>query len=367
MTPLRIHTRIAIVLAVGLWSILGWSAPAEAQQKSSKMYRFLLKGKVIEGSPFTWDSNEASVLTRDGNWIRFAPKEAENLKEVSNSFRSYSHSEVRSLLQREFGKGFEVTGVGHYLVVHPAGQKTQWAGQFEEIFRSFQHYFSVRGWRPTEPAFPLVAVVFPKRGDFMRYAQNEGAQIAPGVIGYYSPLSNRVSLYDITTDRGFDWSVNAETAIHEATHQTAFNCGMHNRFGFPPRWVVEGLGVMFEAKGVWNSSKWPNKTDRIHRMRLQTFREKLPSRKKGNMAEMIQYDRPFELDPDAAYSEAWAMTFFLTETDPRRYIEYLRKTANQPNFVLQRPSERLRDFTSVFGDDLVLLEAKMLRFISELP
>ena len=33
----------------------------------------------------------------------------------------------RGQLLREFGQGYDVSGVGHYLVVHPAGKRDQWA------------------------------------------------------------------------------------------------------------------------------------------------------------------------------------------------------------------------------------------------
>ena len=52
------------------------------------------------------------------------------------------------------------------------------------------------------------------------------------------------------TWRSADWTTNADTIIHEAAHQTAFNTGVHTRCGDSPRWLVEGLGTMFEARKV---------------------------------------------------------------------------------------------------------------------
>ena len=52
--------------------------------------------------------------------------------------------------------------------------RDQWAPRFEELYRSFVHYFSARGWRLTEPQFPLIAVVFPRQIDFARQASREG-------------------------------------------------------------------------------------------------------------------------------------------------------------------------------------------------
>jgi len=331
------------------------------------MYRFLLDGKVVEGSPLYWADNYGAILSRDGRWFSLEPKKAEGLREVSNSFRPYSSSDLRGLLQQEFGNAFEVTGDGHYLIVYPKGQRDAWAPRFEELYRSFLQYFTARGWRPNEPKFPLIAVVFPREQQFQQYASREGSKLGPNTLGYYSPVSNRILLYDVTKTSGFDWSVNAETIIHEAAHQTAFNTGVHNRFAQPSRWLVEGLGTMFEARGVWNSSRFKSQADRINRYRFEAFKRYAQSRRKsGALAEMVSSDRIFDTDADGGYAEAWALTFFLSETDPRHYIEYLRKTAAHPNFSQRRGPERLTDFTSVFGPNLKLLEAKMLRFMNEL-
>src|SRR5436190_8860041 len=63
-----------------------------------------------------------------------------------------------------------------------------------------------------------------------------------------------------------------DTMIHEATHQVAFNTGLHSRIGENPRWVVEGLATVFEAPGVRNSGggNGPART-RINHERFMTF------------------------------------------------------------------------------------------------
>jgi hypothetical protein len=347
--------------------ILGWLLFAGPALAGETMIRFLLQGSVIEGSPLFWDKQFGAVLARDGKWINLDPTKIENLRTVSNSFRPYSTTDLRGLLQQEFGSQFEIAGDVHYLVVFPKGQRDAWAPRFEQLYRSFQQYFTARGWRPQEPKFPLIAVVFPSEREFHAYAQREGSKISSNTLGYYSPISNRILLFDVTQGTRHDWSLNAETIIHEAAHQTAFNTGVHNRFAHPSRWIVEGLGTLFEAKGVWNSSQFRTQADRINRARFNAFqRYEKTRRQPGALAELVSSDRFFETDTDGAYAEAWALTFFLSETDPRRYLDYLQKTANQPNFTQRRAPERLADFTAVFGPNLKLLEAKMLRFMGEL-
>jgi hypothetical protein len=212
-----------------------------------------------------------------------------------------------------------------------------------------------------------VAVVYPRQIDFLQQAAREGVPPNSGLLGYYSPVSNRIVMYDAAASgNGWDWTTNADTIIHEAAHQTAFNCGVHARFGNPPQWVVEGLGTMFEARGVWQSQRYKNVGDRINRGRLEAWRSYKSRRDSDAIAQLVSSDRPFRKQPLAAYAEAWALSFFLCETMPKKYVEYLSKTASRPAFDDYTSHERLNDFTSVFGNDLAMLTARMERFIGGL-
>src|SRR5688572_15839783 len=104
-----------------------------------------VRGKTLEGTPLAVSDKEVLFLVRDGQLAEFPPDVVTNYSRVGN-FRSYSQAEIRGALLREFGQGYEVSGVGHYIVVHPAGKRDQWAPRFEELYRSFIHYFGARGW-----------------------------------------------------------------------------------------------------------------------------------------------------------------------------------------------------------------------------
>ena len=129
----------------------------------------------LKGAAAAWSNAEVLLLARNGFLFSFAPQQATDYRVVSTSFRPFSQSEMRGQLLREFGKQYEVSGTGNYLVVHPSGQRGRWAERFEDLFRSFVHYFSVRGMRPAAPTFPLVAVVLPSQRAFVEYVQPPAA------------------------------------------------------------------------------------------------------------------------------------------------------------------------------------------------
>jgi hypothetical protein len=333
---------------------------------SKAMLELRIGKERIEGLPLAWSQSRVYLLARDGRLWDFNPSAAAEFHKIPGVFSSYSAGAMRSQLQGELGRGYEVTATGRYLVVHPAGQKNLWAERFEELYRSFVHYFSVRGFRVREPEFPLVALVLPDQTSFMRYAADDGREVPANVLGYYSPVTNRIALYDQQAD-GSDWRMNAETIVHEATHQTAFNTGIHSRFADQPRWAVEGLAMLFEAQGVFNSRQHPNQRDRINRVQLDSFRRYQQSgRRPDSLAQLISSDRMFQSQTQNAYAEAWALSFYLVETQPRKYAEYLQRLAAIPPFQDRTESQRLDDFVAVFGKNFALLEAQFQRFIRDL-
>ena len=122
--------------------------------------RLRLGQRRLEGYAAAWSDDQVLLLERDGRMWNFHPSQAKEFTKLNDRFQGLAQGELRGRLQREFGDRYDVSGTGHYLVVHPAGEKDLWAERFEQLYREFQHYFVARGFRPETPQFPLVAVVF---------------------------------------------------------------------------------------------------------------------------------------------------------------------------------------------------------------
>jgi hypothetical protein len=344
--------------------LLAWPASSQAGTPNDWMLRLTLAGQQIEGTPLRWNAARVHFLARDGRLWDFRPEEVTAFQKTADRFQPYSVSELRAALLREMGDRYEVSGTGHYLVVHPRDQRDRWAERFEDLYRSFFHYFSVRGLSPSPPRFPLIGIVCRDQRDFQRYAAAHGTPASPGVLGCYGVESNRIVLVDLGGDSL--WQRSAAVIIHEATHQTAFNTGIHSRFAPPPLWVAEGLATMFEAPGVHDSRRWPRQADRINREQFRQFQSLARRHRPELLASLVASDDVFRASPAAAYAEAWALTFFLAETEPRKYARYLALTAARPPFSSYTAAERTADFTAVFGSDWRMLEARLLRFMAGL-
>lgn len=353
------------ILVLGM-TFASWAATVEAETPRRLTLELELEGEKIEGMPLAWSKQEIHLLGRDGRLWQFHPDDPTSVRKKASNFKSYSASEIRTRLLRELGKSFEVTGTGHYLVAHPRGQRDLWGQRFEDLYRSFVHYFGVRGFKAQDPEFPLTAIVFHNQRDFINYASSEGYRVSTGVLGFYSPSSNRIMLFDIGAGRSneYEWHQNAMTIIHEAAHQTAFNIGIHSRFAEQPRWVIEGLGTFFEAPGVWDSRNNTRRSDRINYARLRDFKAHVDAgREEGSLIKQIASDRRFRSDPTVAYAEAWALTYWLVERQPRQYAKYMKLVAKREAFKSYPVKERVLDFTAVFGKDLRMTEARFMRFM----
>jgi hypothetical protein len=359
---------IARLLTLAVAALSVCTSPALAAGPTLWMVRLKVDGQGVEGSPISWSDQEIHLLGRDGRLWNFNPAQTTSFEHTTAQFQSYSPSEMRAVLLRELGSDYEVSGTGHYMVAHPRGEGDKWAQRFEDLYRSFVHYISVRGFRTRPPPFPLVGIVCKNQADFLRQSAAHGETPPNGIVGYYNVESNRIMLYDMGGKIDSPhWKQNAGVLIHEATHQMAFNLGVHSRYALPPRWLAEGLAMLFEASGVYDAQQYPQQSDRVNHPRLRAFQQGLmANHRPETLVALLASDELFARNPGAAYAEAWALTFFLVEQQPAKYTHYLKLTAARPPFTDYPQATRVKDFASLFGDDWRMLEARFLRFIGEL-
>jgi len=358
------------------------------------------------------------LMQRDGRLRHLKTTEVTSFRKLSDQFEPFSAAEMRDALRREF-RDLEVIGTGNYLVAGTARTVRDVAQIFEDQYRAIRSYFSVRGFDLPEPEFPLVAIVFPDHGTFAKNAASNGFRAAPGLRGFYLPASNRISMFQgqpiaaiqpngshrllsnvlpgdqiltadsasiyhritrrskLVCDSDATWgtlpwaSTEGDleaTMIHEATHQVAFNVGIHNRVSNAnPRWLVEGLATTFEAPGMRSTSLQKVPGAKLNQSRLSHFREFFKSRRPAkSLPDFISNGDLQGMDLLDGYAQSWALTYFLIETRPREYSKYLKLLSERPPFTVYTAKERLADFHAAFGTDLILFEAKFLRFIEQL-
>ena len=377
------------------------SVANSAKAENPSFIELTSDGDDYQGKVYARDDETVWLIQRDGQLEEIEMESVTAFRKVSPQFQFYSHAEIRNALVKEFGNQFEFAGSTHYIVCGPKGQAKEYATVLEEIYRICFRYFSVRGFKIQQPKHPLIAIIFPSHKEFAEYCEDDDVAPSRGLRGYYSPDTNRIALFAETkaNDRrqSSTWeipipmkrtkslrpccrnnvfsrqsvlpSIEAglkDTLIHEATHQVAFNFGLHQRIGDNPRWVVEGLATVFEAPGIRDSNNVTNRRDKLNLERYLRFQNYVKDRRvRGSLAAFIESDRAFTSVLDA-YAESWALTYYLTETQPRAYESYLKKIASRDPFEEYDKYDRRDDFEDAFGDDLNILEVSFLRYIASL-
>jgi hypothetical protein len=353
-----------LVLAV----LVGLAVPVNAEERV--IWQIPLAGRARLGTPLAYDGKKAEFLTLDGRIWHLESKHLQQAKSLAVPFAPLNQFELQTMLGEEFGDQFQIAIAGQFLVLLPEGHSDKWSSRFEMLFTSMTQYFSARGIAVSEPMFPLVAIVFPNRDQWLEYADRTGAKVDPNWLGFYSVDTNRIAMYDFQhgTSSGSDddWMVNAATIVHEAAHQTAYNIGVHSRWSPAPLWVVEGIGTMFEAPGIYDSDRFTKLDHRINRGQLETYRKSFGKELKSHtLATLISGDEAFRRSSEKGYAISWALTFMLAEQQPMDWAAYLKSTTEREPFAPYTAEERVADFQRAFGD-IQLVQSRLEEFVKEL-
>jgi hypothetical protein len=319
------------------------------------------------------------VIGQDGRLWTIDKPQLVSRQDAEDPFRPLTHAALAKQLTTELGAGFEVVDTKHYVICTRSHRTyAQWCGAlFERLYTSFHNYWRQRGLKLAEPEFPLVALVFAGEKEFAAFATKDAGADVASAKGYYSIATNRMVLYDLTAadakpignTADIDKQMaavpyNIATVIHEATHQIAFNSGMHTRYADNPLWLVEGMAMYFETPDLSSKTGWKT-AGAVNDERLGQFRDFITTGRRlpDSLTTLISSDARFN-DADQsndAYAEAWALSFYLIRTRKEAYVRYLNALAAKPRLVIDTPEERLAEFRAAFGDDLKQIETELLK------
>ena len=337
--------------------------------------------RTTSGQVVLEDSQGGMLLLERSGELRTIP--ASQLKSrapaAADASGPFDAEELGAALRREFGGRFDVIRTKHYVVCTDSGKRfAEWTGKlFERLFDGFHAAWKDTGLELREPVFPMPVLIFAKEQDYRDYAQRDVGPIAVD-LGYYSSLTNRVALRDLTPakagERSGDLSglvdaANVSTIVHEAAHQIAFNTGFHVRLADNPMWLTEGLAMYFESPDLRNNSGWKT-TGQVNRARLQRYRDYSRNRRQpGSLKSLLVGNEQFTRAETAAdaYAEAWLLTHYLIRQRRDDYVAYVRRLQAKTPLDIGTAESRLSEFCEVFGDDIGRLERELSAYAGRLP
>jgi hypothetical protein len=285
----------------------------------------------------------------------------------------------------ELPPGFDLLVTKHYCICFDTSRAyAQWCGAlFERLHDAFANFWRQAGIEMSPPPRPLLVVIFADRQRYEAFAARDLGAAADRVVGYYNLMTNRVTTFDLTGSAGLprpagqaaaragleilsspEASGMVATLVHEATHQMAFNGGLHQRLAPVPLWLSEGVATYFETPDLASDRGWKG-IGNVNTSRLERF---LANNRAGTLEQIVLGDEPFRRPDEAldAYSRAWALTFFLTQTRKAAFVGYLRTISRKEPLADDSEEERLRDFKTAFGASPADLEEPLLRYMNRL-
>lgn len=392
----NLFKRLTLVYLASLWLFLVSAAQAG---DAPRLIEVSDSRQAYSGRLLAKNDESAWIMNEFGGVLQLNVRKLTGFRVVSEHFRTATAVEFHQKLRLEMPEDYEIAESTRFIAIAPAGKASAYASFLDKIYRDVAHFYLARGIRISEPAVPLVVLIFGDQYEFRAYCERDNTRWSDDLRGYYSLPTNRVALFDdrlgeisgaeeigfgkqtsIVTGQPSNTSrqlsgVSArtmDTLIHEVVHQIGFNTGVHSRFGRTPQWLVEGLAMHMESPVARSprASRGADKTELVNVERLEWFRREYAERRSaGDIASLVASDELFNSNPFDAYSLSWALACFLGSSAggdrAHQFTEYLDLLKTRDGMDAYPASERLSDFRQCFGD-VAKFEVEFLRFVEEL-
>jgi hypothetical protein len=375
---------VTCLVVAGIAGGLGWAA--ESDVAAPRVAIGLRDGETVTGR-IVVEAQDGGVLLEhdDGRYEILQPERlAGRPPEPAAAPEPDTPRALGRRLLAQLPPGFDLHVTKHYVVCFDTSRDyAKWCtAVFERLHDAFGTFWTRAGVEVHDPPRPLVVVIFADRQRYEAHAAADLGAAASRVVGYYDMLSNRVTTYDLT---GSDTLANGRpraagaaglailaspaaaglvsTLVHEATHQLAFNGGLHQRLAPVPLWVSEGIATAFETPDLTNNRGWKG-IGEVNGPRLEQF---LANQRPGVIEAIIGDDDLFR-QPDTAldaYAAAWALTHHLLHSRKADFAAYLRGLAAKRPLADDSLEARREAFRAAFGEPAAV-EQQVLKMAARL-
>lgn len=393
--PCRWLAVVSVGLALGGWLTLPVAAQDSAEPTSRPTLLIEFRSSDSQPAPTgpvrgevvsELEGGSLLLLTEDGQLWTLEKDAIVSACPSATPFTPLTSDQIYEQFQQQLPGGFKVYKTRHYVMIYNTSEVyIKWVAElFEHLYRGFYNYWKSKGFRISEPRFPLVSVVFSNRPSYLAYAEREIGKSAEAMIGYYNMKTNRMVTYDMT---GVDGVVprgtriaspvviqhilsqpqaerTVATIIHEAVHQLAYNSGLQVRLADNPLWLSEGIAMFFETPDANNPKGW-GAIGKVNPHNMRLFAQYVPQRPADSLLTLISQDQRLRSAETSsqAYPESWALTYYLMIIKNKQFVAYLKELADQTPLAGEASErERIELFQKHFGADLTELDKDLINF-----
>lgn len=295
-------------------------------------------------------------------------------------------------LARLLGSDAKIRHTAHYTIAHDTDDDTlnAFITRIEATYASVLKFADRVGVPVQPPKEKLKIVFFDKFEPYGRYMKKAGIEPSQEMPGFFAPGPNRSAFYnysdadslkkmkeelasaresgkaarrsgqnpqvDFTKIRAwearidaFQDRINRQVVQHEVAHQVLYNIGLHNQiFSANPRWLLEGLAMMFETPPTAGSSG----LGAINQLRLFRWHELSDAKELPSLPDLVSHPElllPSNPDVEKAYTQAWALTHYLERTKKSRLAAYIAAVRARKDETPYSPKQELAEFEKAFG------------------
>ena len=326
------------------------------------------------------------LRSTDGRLWLIQPQEIKSQSSDSRPFQGVDPNklarQVAQQLPNSAGKFRTLKSKDVVILYNTSPVYANWVkGIYLRLTVAFRNFWKNQGHELSNPDVPLCVIIFKSKSEFDAYSRATLGSAQGNALAYYNIQTNQVVMYDLTGVSQFggkrvsnSGQLNqilqqpaaesmVATIVHEAVHQIAYNSKLQNRFGPYPFWLNEGLAMFFEVPDLKSRRGWHG-IGKINHVRLDQIKLMIRSGKTDYFDQILQSDERFG-DPEnslPAYAEAWALTYFLIQRHPKKFLAYLKEMNDMVPLTELTPKERIDMFNKHFGD-IETVKTDCLKFI----
>ncbi len=294
-------------------------------------------------------------------------------------------------LKRAVGTGAKLKHTAHYSIGHDTDDATLsgFVTRVEATYTAVGKFAEKMGVRTDVPEEKLQIIFYDKFAGYEKMLGKEGIKASEDVPGMFFPERNRSFFFnfsdaetlrelkqaldeirqagkiakrlggarpDFTRIKAYENriaeyedKVNRSIVQHEVAHQVMFNLGVHNRvFEANPRWLVEGLAMMFETPPSGEGAG----IGAVNQGRLARWRDLEKAKELPPIRDLIMNGNlllPTAEKGEQAYAQAWGMVHYLHRTKRPQLAKYIELVNQRKEEREYKGEEEIKLFEKVFG------------------
>lgn len=270
---------------------------------------------------------------------------------------------------------FKVRTSKHYIYIYNTSEAFTRAAVviLESMFNGVNTYVKNMGAKTTAPDVPLVVIMFKNRSEYQNYFR-----IDPSIIAYYHILNNRVVMCEETPLAKVDQALADQqlisTIAHEGVHQILHNIGAQSRMSAWPMWITEGFAEYLAPTTVGSNRRWKG-AGQVNDMRMMELEVQIKARDNPDWTgDLISESVTARQLTSVGYATSWGLTHYLAKMRKEQFRSYLQELfvlrpleGNMPVTPDGRIPRHLLLFQKHFGDDLGVIEERMVKHLDRLP